>query len=377
VLGRVGRGLLALIALAPAATQAETAVRPHLRIMAEERYDDDALLRQAGHSQFMTKLTPQVGLELEQRRGLLDGWYAADLLMRHGSGDLSLDHRAGLDGHYRLSRRLTLSAEGRLWQVSDPTSLPRVGMARSFSPVLYGTGELAGTALLTRRWTARTAYRFEGTQVYEDGRPPGSVHAPTAEAWYALDRRLSLGGEYRYQLFLFGAQQGQAHAPAATVRYRLSRLARLTGRAGPALYQGPSSGGLLPRVNLELSREGHGLELGMVAGQDLVGASGYTSALWAQYASAVAAAQLGRSFRLYGAASYYRNGLAPGSVEEWAGRGGPASSDGYGLAVGGEWRFAPKLSLQAQADRIAQVGTAEVEALARNVAALRLVWAPW
>ena len=58
----------------------------------------------------------------------------------------------------------------------------------------------------------------------------------------------------------------------------------LTGskaNAGSGLWQP------FPRAQLELGREGERVDLALVLGHDLMGASGFTAALWADYGSAL------------------------------------------------------------------------------------------
>ena len=83
--------LLATSAVASAGTD----VIPSLKLAAEERYDDAALLRVGpdGAGQLMTKLSPTAGLEVKQATFDAKAWYALDLLLHHGSGTTSLSPR--------------------------------------------------------------------------------------------------------------------------------------------------------------------------------------------------------------------------------------------------------------------------------------------
>ena len=49
---------------------------------------------------------------------------------------------------------------------------------------------------------------------------------------------------------------------------------------------------------------------------------------------------------------------------------------GYAVGVGVEWRFHPQLMLQAQLDRVEQLG-AVADRYTRNIAAVRLVATAW
>lgn len=362
---------------------AGTVAEPKLSFTAEERYDDDLTLQFAGQGQLMTKLSPKVGLEVKDPTLESNGWYAADLLMRHGSGKVTLDHRLGLDLKKSFSRRFAVQAQVQAWRVSDPSSLPRLGMIRTPDPVLYGKGQLATIGQLSERLGLRVAYAFEAAKVYDAlNRAPGFVHTPSAALTYALTRRAAVGVEYRYQLFAFGAEAAQAHGAVGTFNYRITRLWALGLKGGPVYYLGAGTAGWVPRATLELQRDGEQLDFGLAAGHDLVGASGFTAAIWADFASVIAEYKFSDQLRVFGAASYYRNGQAPNLGWGFAGAqvGGAAAVSGYGAGTGVEWMFTRQLAVQGTFDRYAQVGvTGGLAAadLARNVAAVRLVWTAW
>lgn len=372
------------------AARAELSVKPRLSVSLEERYDDDVLFRDPAvtpiGAELMTKLIPKGGIQVRDRTLEADAWYAPDLQLRHFSGTFRIDHRAGLTLDKELSERLQLHAEGALWRVADPTSLPRVGVGRTLSPVLYGTGELGLVSRLTRRLSLDAEYRFEGARIYAPGFEPSQMHQPSAELLYRLTPRTTLGTEYRFQYFLYGPKQSVGHSPAALYRYRLSRQLTFTARGGAVWFQ-PVFGadgrtGVAPRVHLQLDRAVPGFDLGVQVGQDVLGATGFSDALWAQYASVYTAVRVSDPFRLYGAAYGYRNGDAPGGPAQWLGR-LTTPSQGYGLGGGAEWRFDRNWMVQVQLDRVVQVANAPdlavgAEAnLSRNIAAVRLVVTPW
>ncbi len=381
----VGTNCIKTLALAAlcwaAAAWAGVDVEPRLRLAAEERYDDDVLVRTAaGTGQLMTKISPQAGLDLADETLTFKSFYALDLLVHHGSGTTGLDHRGGLDVKKLLTRTLELDAKAQVWRVSDPTSLPRLGLARTYAPILYGKASLAAKKDLSERWQGTLGYRFEGAQVYEADRLPGFAHAPYAQTWFKASRRTELGLEYRYQLFTYGPERSNAHGAFAGYRYQLTRQTTFTAQAGPVFYVADDgTQGLLPRVSLELGHEAGRLELGAALGHDLVGASGFTSAVWADFASLVAGYHFSQALRAFGAASYYRNGKAPntgvipGQVDAVTGL--PTTTQGYALGLGLEWRFLRQASLQGSFDRIAQVGAVDAAGLAltRNIAAVRLI----
>ncbi|HYO51681.1 hypothetical protein [Archangium sp.] len=371
----------AVVGTSPVALAA-TVVEPRARVSLEGRYDDDFRLNDAGEAsgQLMTKVTPRLGLDMKDPTLKLESFYAADLLVRHGSGRVSLDHRGGLSVRKLLSRRLRVEVSGSIYRVTDPASLPRDSVGRSAEPVLYGQSRVYLSGRLSRRVDVGIGYGFEGVKVLEVGRVPGLVHTPFVEAWLRATRRLSLGVEYRYQGFLFGESFEQAHGVFGALRYRLSRQTTFTARGGPVAFDGKDgTRGVIPRVKLELLHEAGPFDLGFVAGHDLVGASGFTNVLWADYAGLVFNRHFNHRVSLYGAASFFRNGRAPGEgAFTWDGS--ARVSQGYVLGAGLEFKINRYLSIQGTVDRIAQVGmdeAAEGVNLTRNVAAVRLHMTVW
>ncbi|RKG92770.1 hypothetical protein D7V97_40555 [Corallococcus sp. CA053C] len=382
VRGNWKRAVIAGCLIAAPAAQAATILEPRLRITAEERFDNDLRLgANAAGGQFMTKLSPRLGLDVKNEQLTLDTFYATDLLARHGSGKTTLDHRGGFGFRDVLSRRLRLDASAKAFRVTDPTSLPRDGLARSTSPTFYAQTKVGLTGRVTERMDVRGNYSFEATRIIEPGREAGYAHTPSVELWYRSTRRLSLGAEYRYQGFLYAGDYSQAHGASAALRYRLSRPTTLTVKGGPVRYlpSDASRGGWLPRVSLELMREGERSEVAFAIGHDLVGASGFSGAVWADFASLMAAHRFTAKLSAFGVASFFRNGAAPAeNYTQW--RNTTNVSQGYAVGGGVEYRLSRKLALQGAVDRIAQVGAADTAAagdLTRNVFALRLVMTPW
>ncbi len=192
-----------------------------------------------------------------------------------------------IDFRDELSHRFALDSKLEVWRVSDPTSLPRGGLARTLSPILYGSGELAGSERLTRRTTLRVGYRFEGVKIYDPDpafyKPPGYAHTPFAELWYRLTRRTDIGVEYRFQYLTFGTQSSDANSIAATYRYQISPDMKMTVKLGPTFYQKLESDpfdrsrtGWLPRFIFDLTRDAKGSRIGLLLAHELAGASGFT-----------------------------------------------------------------------------------------------------
>ena len=93
--------VVAALVLLSGSALAEWDVSPRLKVGFEERYDDDALyqpeLPEGAPGQLMSKLTPQLGVSAATHTFESDGWYAADFLLRHGSGRFTVDSSGGAD----------------------------------------------------------------------------------------------------------------------------------------------------------------------------------------------------------------------------------------------------------------------------------------
>jgi hypothetical protein len=322
---------------------------------------------------------PQLGLRLDQRRTIFETFYGPDILWRSSSGQVQLDHRAAIELHTDASRTAHVDAVGRFWDTSDPLSLPRQGLARTLARTMYGIGQLGWRQEFAPRWSFLLGYRFEGAKVEEPDHPPGFLNAPSIEVDYRLTRRADLGAEYRLQLFKFGDNNAIAHSPGLVWKYRLSRSASIKVSAGAAFYRehlDPSKNGIVPRFEIDVAqRITKRLEWIFAVGHDLVGASGFSTAVWADYSSLTLSWQVLQKLRLFGYGSFFRNGPMPNigvfplKVDQEKG-----VAAGYGLGAGAEWRFNRHVAIQASYDRIDQVGSVDPvqTSLTRNIVAGRL-----
>ncbi|KFE66687.1 hypothetical protein [Hyalangium minutum] len=381
MMGGIRKLLMACVLCTSSAALADQVLDSSLRLVAEGRYDDDLRVANEGGGPLVSKLSPRLGLELKDPTSKGEVFYAADFLMRQGIAGATLDHRAGLDLNHALSRRLQLEFTSRFFRVTDPTSLPREGVARTLAPTLYGQARLSATARATQRWDVRASYNIEGARVFEaTGTRQGFVHSPSVEGWYRSTRRLSLGVEYRYQGFYTQEDFSQAHGAFAGLRYRLTRVTNASVRAGPIRYVSPQGEvGWLPRAVVAVDRDGELFDMGISLGHDLVGASGFENALWADFASVALARRINHQFSVNAVASYFRNGRAP-NEDAFRLSGSPYLSQGYAVELGAEYRINRYLALQGTVNRIAQVGVEDEVGgvdLARNVLAVRLVISAW
>ena len=388
---KLRRVAVAVVALVPMGARAEIQatrrsepsgpVEPILRLALEERYDDDVLLTgsQNAPGAFLTKIMPQAGLRLDQRRTQLDTFLGPDILYYSNSGDVKLDYRAALELHTELSRTARIDTVARFWDTSDPLALPRQGLARTLARTYYGIATFGWRQEFAPRWSFLLGYRFEGAKVEEPDHPPGFLNSPSLEVDYRLTRRADLGAEYRLQLFKFGDNNGVANSPGLVWKYRISRSANIKVTAGLAFYRehlDPSKDGVVPRFEIDVAQKiAKRLDWVFAVGHDLVGASGFNTAVWADYASMTLSWQVLEKLRLFGYGSFFRNGPMPNigvfplKVDQEKG-----VAAGYGLGAGAEWRFNRNLAIQAAYDRIDQVGSVDPAqtSLTRNIVAARL-----
>jgi hypothetical protein len=382
-------GLLVL-ALAPearaqlqAARSAERSgpLEPILRVAVEERYDDDVLLTgsQNAPGAFLTKIMPQAGLRLDERLTKLETFLGPDILWRSSGGQVQLDYRASFELHSQVSRTAHIDGIAKFWDTSDPLALPRQGLARTLARTYYGIATFGWRQEFAPRWSFLLGYRFEGAKVEEVDHPPGFLNSPSIEVDYRLTRRADLGVEYRLQLFKFGDNNGIAHSPGLIWKYRLSRSANIKVSVGAAFYSehlDPSKNGVVPRFEIDVGQQiTKRLSWLFAVGHDLVGASGFSTAVWADYSSLTLSWQVLEKLRLFGYGSFFRNGPMPNigvfplKVDQEKG-----VAAGYGVGAGAEWRFNRYVAIQASYDRIDQVGSVDPAqtSLTRNIVAARL-----
>ena len=363
-----------------AAEPQSSPVEPILRVALEERYDDDVLLTQGENAPgaYLTKVMPQVGLKVAQPLTRFEGFYGADLLFRNGSGEVILDHRAALAFQTRPSRTAEVGLVGQFWDTSDPLSLPRQGLARTLARTIYGRAELGWRQIFAPRWSFVLGYRFEGAKVEEPDHPPGFLNSPAVALVYRTTRRADIGVDYRLQLFKFGSNNAVAHSPGVLWRYRLSRSATIRLAAGASFYsehQHPDKNGVVPRFEVGVTQQiTSRVDWILIAGHDLVGASGFSTAVWADFASVTISWQVLQKLRLFGYGSFFRNGPMPNVGVFPLGWNHDGVAAGYGLGAGAEWRFNKYVAIQGSYDRIDQVGGLDTgqPTLTRNIVAARL-----
>lgn len=355
-------GAAGAAALWAAAASAAPVQRPILGIAVEERFDD-ALVHE-GRSEVMTRLSPEIGYELKSEILDLSAAYTADVTHHLVAGNFGVDHRARASYKGRPGERLRLHADGMLYRVEDSSTLPRFGIANALSPALWIRGSAGLEFLLSSRDTLALAYSAEATHLFFGGLPLNVAQSLAPEFKRRVSPRLDLGLRYRAQLFTAGtATPSHSHAASGFLRYALARHIFVAADAGPALFWVGGAGQVVPRFGARLGYEARGLEVSILGGRDILGASGFATAIWADTVQAAAAWKVSRALTLDAAGGLYRNGVAPS---------GPTDAKGWGAGVGLEWRFARGFFAGASYNRISQFGTAPAAGLSRNIASARL-----
>ena len=341
----------------------------------EERYNDASSSTLLG-GQLLSRVTPQPGVSWRRANTDVLAWYAADLLIRHGSGTVGVDHRSQLRANHAFNRTLRVNSTTGVWRVSDPTSLPRPGLANALLPIVYGRSDWQFEKDASARLKAQFNYRFEGAQLLGTGQRPGFYHAPAVALLWAPSARTTHSLEYRTQVFHEPSQRAWAHGLLASVQHSFNRRWNASVGAGP-LYvldgTNETASGFLPRIFLDVRRVGLHSRLEFSAGQDLIGASGLSAVLWAQYLSVYSSWALSRNLRIYFVANYFRNAQPQLNSAGFA-QGKMPLSEGYLGGLRFEWRLLPSLTAMATVDRLDQRAAGAM--FASNLGGIRLVFTP-
>jgi hypothetical protein len=315
----------------------------------------------------MSILTPNAGIEVKNERAKLGAGYALDLIEHARAGGLSVDHRANVSVSSELLERLTLKADGLFERVEDTSTLPRFGIATVNAPALWAKLNLEADWRLSHTETLAVGYLGEAARLWSLHLPLGTANAFWGQVRTRASPRLELGVRYRLQLFASGSSPfANTHALSGSARYQLSRHSFALMEAGPMIYRasGKSRPFWTPRFNAEIGYDARGVELGVVAGHDELGAAGFATAIWADYLQVVAAWRASRRVSFLGGGGFFRNGLAPDSAVQ---------AKGFSASAGAEWRFARGLAVSGTYDRISQLAQGDLGlGLSRNIVSVRL-----
>ena len=336
---------------------------------AEGRVQDDTLF--GGGQDLVTVNSPEIGYQLRGPDLNASLRYDADLYQYIGqSPETNTNQRSYLHLKDRLGTATTLAADGTLQYVTDPLALDRLGVPRTNSPVIFSSTALEGDERLGKSWIAKLGYQFQLAHFEDPSLIDGSVHAPWASIGYQLDAADELSLRERYQLFLkIASPSGSADTASLAWSHRIGSRLRTELEAGPIYYIDPTGAPAWTPYGVAgaIYRLRHG-EVELRAGRDLVGATGFGTALWAEYVQAGVESRLGRRWTGRVGATYFVDGLAPAAVAAVSGYGGEAALD---FRPGRDW------TVEAAVDRIGQTsaapGTAALD-LGIEVVAMRLTY---
>lgn len=256
---RLGRAVLLAASLsAGARAAASVQVDPIARLSLEGGYDSNVLYD--GRGAATGRVAPDLGVRLRDHTWSLGAEAGGDLLTypsasASGGAQAVWNQRGALVLHLRPDERLKVDADASGTYASDPVGLARLGIFGSTS-----TTGLVAHAGARAAWRLGPLWTIAGTfadYVVRFGDGTGSIsHSPGLELARRLDRRLEVGGAYRFDYFqslTAGTQDATAHEAMAVVRWRWTRHLRLEAQGGPAVWL-PAHGSaqLLPQAMVQL-----------------------------------------------------------------------------------------------------------------------------
>jgi hypothetical protein len=357
----------AALVLAGARAGASTVMEPIARLSLEGGYDSNVLYD--GRSSDRTgRISPEVGLRLRDHLWDARGTYGAEWINyeRLAPGGI-WNHRGALAIESRPTRRLELGGSLRGSWAFDPVGLAQEGVFRTGRQSAF---ILAGSGRGEYRWSRRVdvAATLRERVVYFEDRTGGALHAPTVEALWRANPRLSIGGAYGLGVFQGfnpdGDELAFSHGLKARARWRATRHVAVEASAGPVVWIGDDRDtALVPEAGVEVRGSsrfwdfrlaaGHGLSIGATARPGLVDSL-----------EAAAVRRFGRRWLVRGDGGIWHSGEAP------SGRGavtGYAVTGEAGVLVGMNVR------LGLAATRFARLDDASAE-LRRTTVGLRVAW---
>jgi hypothetical protein len=355
--------VLAAVLCAGARAAASVQVEPVARLNLEGGYDSNVLYD--GRSDRVGRVSPDVGLALRNHTWNLRGTAGGDLVMYQQRGTSIWNQRGDLALGARLTERLTLDGAAAATYAFDPAGLARFGIFGRNDSALLGRGDLRLAWRASRDW--RLAGTFKERLVsFGDGTGAAS-HTPGVEVTRRFDRRLEVGGAYRFDWFQGlgrGAFDAYAHEALAVTRWRWTRYSTLVFEAGPVLWNGRTGTSVVPQGSAELfyrhPRRGdarftlrHGVGLGYLAEPGLF-----------DTVETAFTIRLSRSWQVHADGGLWRSGRIP-----W----GADAVLGYGLNAEIAYRFGGGVTLGLGGSRFARADRSTPE-LDRNTLGLRFGW---
>ena len=364
---RAGRAVtLAAMLCAGARAGASVQVDPIARLSLEGGYDSNVLYNGRGGDN-MGRVSPDLGFQLRDHTWNLTGMAGGDLLMYPQRDSSTVwNQRGRLLLRARPSERVDVTTDLDATYAFDPIGLARLGIFGQTGAALITNGAAKVGWSLEREW--RISGLFEEHLVRFDNGTGAASHTPGIELTRKLDRRLEVGGVYKYDYFQGlgpGAQNAQAHEAQGLLRYRWARRTTLEARVGPALWSGPTGAtSILPEASIEVLsgwRGGggarvafrHGVGLGLLA----------TPGLFDSLEGGITT-RVGSHFVFHADGGLWRSGAIP-----W----GANAVLGYGVEGSFDYRVGPELLVGVGGSRFARLDVSIPE-FDRNILGLHVTW---
>jgi hypothetical protein len=361
--------VLGIVCLATATRSgASTVVEPIARLSLEGGYDSNAMYDGAGGDS-VQRISPDLGLRARDHLWDLTLQYGGDWVRYQDRAPNGFwNQRGALTLEARPTPLLGLQADARAAYAYDPVGLALIGVFKAGQEAaFFGAARFRAIQRLTERFhlglsQAERFVRFASGE-------GAAMHATTAEGVWNAAPRLEIGGDYRLSIFqeFLPATPNQisfAHGIHATAAYALTPHLRAEAFAGPALWHGPGSDGIVPEGRIALAGKPleeadfhvavfHGLGIGTTAAPSLVTAL-----------EAGGAWHFGRSFLVSGDGGLWHSGMAPG---------GAYATLAWAAAAEAAYLFDRGVKLGLAATYLARIDDPSPE-LRRMTIALKLGW---
>lgn len=359
-------GALLVAVCTPAA--AATTAGPLLRLSVEGRHDADV---RGSYQAGSMILQPSAGFWVDSPTLRSDARYAADLRAYPGGSPVvpTPNHRLEATQALQLDDASDLSLRQHAELVGDPTSLSRLGIARSFGRTRWLQLEGTYHRAFSRRDSAFVGYEGNAVFYADPALQDGMSHAPFLWLRRQMGARDGLGVRARLQLFDdLGGGSTTSYEPGITWERRLTELWDLELEAGPAILAGESTR-VLPRGKvLVRARTPHASVLASYE-RTFLGATGIPGAVWADVVTGHYSYRFDTIWSFGVGAGVFRTGTSAD---------GPRALTGAMTSATLGWRFAPQLSaglswrlaLQDQGPGVAS----SVPPIFRNIFAAGVTW---
>lgn len=366
VLWRTAKAVVVAAALAAGARAgASVQVEPIARLSLEGGYDSNVLYDGRGYG--TGRVSPDLGVHLRDHTYSLLLSAGGDLLTfpERQTSSTVWNQRGAMLLKAHLTDRLTLDTDAKGIYAFDPIGLARIGIFRGPEKGAAFVGGLKARLA----WREDHQWTFTGTLEEHAVRfadtTGAASHTPGVEVTRKLDRRLEVGGAYKFDVFQQfgpGTRQAYANEALAVMRWRWTRRLTFEAAGGGAVWQRDTTY-VIPQASLQLLglwRRGdlrlelrHGVGLGVTATPGLFDS-----------VEGGATLRLTASWEVHAEGGLWRSGNPP-----W----GSDAALGYGIEGEVAYRFTRQLRLGLAGSRFARADGAST-LFDRNLVGLRMSW---